>query len=247
METILSWNDEKITSGNGGFLENLVRNATRKMLAEALECEVEEFIRRHRQKKDEKGHQLVVRNGYMLEREIQATCGNIKIRQPRIDDRKLPAEERFTSAIIPKFMRKTPTLENVIPTLYLKGISTNKFQDALTAIFGDGVKGFSPATITRLKEVWKKEYDEWAHRRLDDKEYIYVWADGVYCNARLDDQKLCLFVIIGVTVDGKKELVAVHQGVRESEESWLEVLRDLKFRGLTTAPKLAICDGALGF
>lgn len=144
-------------------------------------------------------------------------------------------------------MRKTPMLENIIPTLYLKGISTNKFQDALTAIFGESAKGFSPATITRLKEVWQKEYGEWAHRRLDGKEYIYVWADGVYCNARLDDQKLCLLVIIGVTVNGKKELVAVHQGVRESEESWLEVLRGLKFRGLTTAPKLAICDGALGF
>lgn len=117
----------------------------------------------------------------------------------------------------------------------------------MTAIFGEGAKGFSPATITRLKEVWQKEYNEWAHRRLDGKEYIYVWADGVYCNARLDDQKLCLLVIIGVTVDGKKELVAVHQGVRESEESWLEVLCDLKFRGLAAAPKLAICDGALGF
>ena len=115
------------------------------------------------------------------------------------------------------------------------------------AIFGEGAKGFFPATITRLKEVWQKEYNEWARRRLDGKEYVYVWADGIYCNARLDDQKLCLFVIIGVTVDGKKELVAVHQGGRESEESWLEVLRDLKFRGLTAAPKLAICDGALGF
>ena len=115
------------------------------------------------------------------------------------------------------------------------------------AIFGEGAKGFSPVTITRLKEVWQKEYNEWARRRLDGKEYVYVWADGIYCNARLDDQKLWLLVIIGVTVDGKKELVAVHQGVRESEESWLEVLRDLRFRGLTAAPKLAVCDGALGF
>lgn len=247
MENILQWNWEKSTTGNADFLENLVRESARKMLAVALESEVDDFIQKHQHKLDSDGHRTVVRNGYMPEREIQATCGNIRVRQPRIDDRVLPDSERFTSAILPKFMRKTPTLENVIPTLYLKGISTNKFQDALTAIFGESAKGFSPATITRLKEVWQKEYSEWAHRRLDDKEYVYVWADGVYCNARLDDQKLCLLVIIGVTVDGKKELVAVHQGVRESEESWLEVLRDLRFRGLTAAPKLAVCDGALGF
>jgi len=247
MENILQWNWEKSTTGNADFLENLVRESARKMLAAALESEVDQFIQKHQHKLDSDGHRTVVRNGYMPEREIQATCGNIRVRQPRIDDRVLPDSERFTSAILPKFMRKTPTLENVIPTLYLKGISTNKFQDALTAIFGESAKGFSPATITRLKEVWQKEYSEWAHRRLDDKEYVYVWADGVYCNARLDDQKLCLLVIIGVTVDGKKELVAVHQGVRESEESWLEVLRDLRFRGLTAAPKLAVCDGALGF
>lgn len=247
MENILQWNWEKSTTGNADFLENLVRESARKMLAAALESEVDQFIQKHQHKLDFDGHRTVVRNGYMPEREIQATCGNIRVRQPRIDDRVLPDSERFTSAILPKFMRKTPTLENVIPTLYLKGISTNKFQDALTAIFGESAKGFSPATITRLKEVWQKEYGEWAHRRLDDKEYVYVWADGVYCNARLDDQKLCLLVIIGVTVDGKKELVAVHQGVRESEESWLEVLRDLRFRGLTAAPKLAVCDGALGF
>ena len=247
MENILQWNWEKSTTGNADFLENLVRESARKMLAAALESEVDQFIQKHQHKLDSDGHRTVVRNGYMPEREIQATCGNIRVRQPRIDDRVLPDSERFTSAILPKFMRKTPTLENVIPTLYLKGISTNKFQDARTAIFGESAKGFSPATITRLKEVWQKEYGEWAHRRLDDKEYVYVWADGVYCNARLDDQKLCLLVIIGVTVDGKKELVAVHQGVRESEESWLEVLRDLRFRGLTAAPKLAVCDGALGF
>lgn len=247
MENILQWNLEKSTTASADFFENLVQESARKMLAAALESEVDQFIQKHRHKLDADGHRTVVRNGYMPEREIQATCGTIKVRQPRIDDRALPGPERFTSSILPKFMRKTPTLENVIPTLYLKGISTNKFQDALTAIFGEGAKGFSPATITRLKEVWRKEYNEWAHRRLDGKEYVYVWADGVYCNARLDDQKLCLLVIIGVTVDGKKELAAVHQGVRESEESWLEVLRDLKFRGLTAAPKLAICDGALGF
>ena len=247
MKTIISKNEEKTTVETVDWLENIVRESARKMIAAALEDEVDQFIQQHLNRKDGKGHRLVVRNGYMPERQIMATCGNITIRQPRIDDSKLPDEERFTSAILPKFMRKTPTLENVIPTLYLKGISSNKFQDALSAIFGDSAKGFSSSTITRLKEVWQSEYDEWAQRSLADKEYVYVWADGVYCNARLDDEKLCLLVIIGVTVDGKKELVAVHQGVRESEQSWLEVLRELKFRGLTKAPKLAICDGALGF
>ena len=247
MGTIINQNEENVTSIGGNFLENLAREAARKMLAAALEAEVEEFISSHRHLKDEEGHQKVVRNGYMKERKIQSTCGYIPVRQPRIDDRCLPGAERFTSAILPKFMRRTPTMENVIPTLYLMGLSTNKFPAALESIFGAGAKGFSPTTIMRLKEVWTKEYERWTKRSLESKEYVYVWADGVYCNARLDDEKLCLLVIIGVTVDGKKELLAVRQGVRESEDSWREILVDLKCRGLEKAPKLAVCDGALGF
>jgi transposase-like protein len=247
METIIHFNEEKNTTESQDLIENFVRKSARKMLLVALEAEVAEFIEKHKGLKNENGHREVVRNGYMPERQIQTTCGNITVRQPRIDDRTLPQEERFTSAILPKFMRKTPTLQNIIPILYLKGISTNKFKDAMSAIFGENAKGFSPATITRLKEVWQKEYNEWVQRDLGDKEYIYVWADGIYSNARLDDQKLCLLILIGVTVDGKKELLAIHQGVRESEQSWREVLLDLKARGLKQAPKLAICDGALGF
>jgi transposase-like protein len=247
MGNIISANEEKIITGSEDLLENLVREGARKMLAAALEAEVTEFINSHLGVRTKDGHQGVVRNGYMPQRDIQSTAGNIRIRQPRVDDRCLADEERFSSTILPKFMRKTPTLENVIPTLYLKGISSNKFQDALSAIFGESAKGFSANTIIRLKEVWQQEYNKWMHRSLSEKEYVYVWADGVYCNARLDDEKLCLLVIIGVTVDGRKELVAVHQGVRESEQSWLEVLRELKSRGLEKAPKLAICDGALGF
>ena len=140
MKTIISKNEEKTTVETVDWLENIVRESARKMIAAALEDEVDQFIQQHLNRKDEKGHRLVVRNGYMPERQIMATCGNITIRQPRIDDSKLPDEERFTSAILPKFMRKTPTLENVIPTLYLKGISSNKFQDALSAIFGDSAK-----------------------------------------------------------------------------------------------------------
>lgn len=230
------------------FLEELVRESARRMLAVALEEEVEDFILKHSCYKDQSGHRLVVRNGYMPERQIMTTAGNITVHQPRVDDRGLPPEiERFSSAILPKFMRKSPTLENVIPTLYLLGISTNKFSQALEAIFGESAKGLSQTTITRLKEVWQKDYEDWAVRDLTGKEYVYVWADGVYCNARLEDEKLCLLVVIGVTTDGRKELVSVQQGVRESEASWSELLRDLKSRGLEAAPKLAICDGALGF
>lgn len=230
------------------FLEELVRESARRMLAVALEVEVEDFILKHSCYKDQSGHRLVVRNGYMPERQIMTTAGNITVHQPRVDDRGLPPEiERFSSAILPKFMRKSPTLENVIPTLYLLGISSNKFPQALEAIFGESAKGLSQTTITRLKEVWQKDYEDWAVRDLTGKEYVYVWADGVYCNARLEDEKLCLLVVIGVTTDGRKELVSVQQGVRESEASWSELLRDLKSRGLEAAPKLAICDGALGF
>lgn len=230
------------------FLEELVRESARRMLAVALEEEVEDFILKHSCYKDQSGHRLVVRNGYMPERQIMTTAGNITVHQPRVDDRGLPPEiERFSSAILPKFMRKSPTLENVIPTLYLLGISSNKFPQALEAIFGESAKGLSQTTITRLKEVWQKDYEDWAVRDLTGKEYVYVWADGVYCNARLEDEKLCLLVVIGVTTDGRKELVSVQQGVRESEASWSELLRDLKSRGLEAAPKLAICDGALGF
>lgn len=245
--TSLDFNEKKCDGFGGDFLENLFRKAAREMLAAALERERQDFIDKFKNLKDEKGHQVVVKNGYMPERTIQATCGNITVRQPRIDDSKLPEGQRFTSSILPKFMRKTPTVEKVIPVLYLKGVSTNKFQGALASIFGENAKGFSPSTIMRLKEVWEKEFDEWTKRSLKGKEYVYVWADGVYSNARLDDEKLCLLVIIGVTPEGKKELLAVHQGYRESEESWKEVLIDLKFRGLEKAPKLAACDGALGF
>ncbi len=247
MDTILNYDEEKSSILTGDCIEAIVRRAARKMLAVALEAEVNEFIQSHKGIRDSEGHQAVVRNGYMPERKIKSTCGDIPVRQPRIDDRKLPRGERFTSAILPKFMRRTPTLESVIPALYLNGLSTNRFTEALSSIFGEGAKGFCPSTIMRLKEVWTKEYEQWTGRRLDGKEYVYVWADGVYCNARLDHEKLCLLVIIGVAADGRKELLAVSQGIRESEVSWTEVLLDLKSRGLTKAPKLAVCDGALGF
>jgi transposase-like protein len=230
-------------------LTTLCREGAKKMLAAALEAEVAEFIAKYSNLKDEDGHQAVVRNGYHPERTIQTGIGDIPIRQPRIDDRVLgkKGEQRFTSGILPKFMRKSPSLQEVIPVLYLQGISTNKFSIALEALLGKDAKGLSSSTITRMKEGWLQEYDEWTQRSLKDKEYVYVWADGIYCKARLDAEKQCLLVIIGVTADGTKELIAVQDGFRESEASWLEMLKDIQKRGLSKPPKLATCDGAMGF
>jgi putative transposase len=241
--------EEQEKENNTDYLTEICREGAQRMLAAALETEIAVFIEKYKDLKDKDGHQTVVRNGYHPERAIQTGIGNIAIRQPRIDDRVLikEGEERFSSEILPKFMRKSPSLEAVLPILYLQGISTNKFPAALEAILGKDAKGLSASTITRLKEAWTKEYDRWAHRSLEGKEYVYVWADGVYCKARLDDTKTCLLVIIGVTPDGKKELLAVQDGIRESEQSWTELLLDLRYRGLVKAPKLAICDGALGF
>ena len=239
---------EENGNANGeNYLEAIIRQGARRMLASALEKEVEGFINSHKQHCDEKGHRMVVRNGYHPARTIQTGIGAIAIKQPRIDDRKLKSEERFSSEILPKFMRKSPSLETALPILYLQGISSNKFPAALEAILGKDAKGLSASTIMRLKEAWTNEYEAWAARSLEGKEYVYVWADGIYCKSRLDHEKSCLLVLIGVTPEGRKELLAVQDGMRESEQSWKELLLDVRHRGLKKPPKLAICDGALGF
>jgi transposase-like protein len=191
-----------------------------------------------------------VRNGYLPERTILSGIGPLEVHQPRVDDRRLRDTEggqRFSSAILPRFMRKTPSLEALIPVLYLKGISTGDFSEALAAILGEGAKGLSASVVTRLKEGWLEEHTQWSSRKLEDKEYVYLWADGIYANVRLDDERSCLLVLIGATREGKKELVAVSDGYRESKASWREMLLSLKARGLKMAGKLAIGDGALGF
>ena len=239
---------EENGNANGeNYLEAIIRQGARRMLASALEKEVEDFINSHKQHCDEKGHRMVVRNGYHPARTIQTGIGAIAIKQPRLDDRKLKSEERFSSEILPKFMRKSPSLETALPILYLQGISSNKFPAALEAILGKDAKGLSASTIMRLKEAWTNEYEAWAARSLEGKEYVYVWADGIYCKSRLDHEKSCLLVLIGVTPEGRKELLAVQDGMRESEQSWKELLLDVRHRGLKKPPKLAICDGALGF
>ena len=249
--------DEGITSGlkieetnSQDLLERLARNGARSALQAALEEEVDQFLQKFMHFRNDKGHRMAVRNGYMPERTILSGIGPLAIRQPRVDDRGLGNTEegqRFSSAILPRFMRKMPSLEGLIPVLYLKGISTGDFGEALTAILGEGAKGLSASTITRLKEGWLEEHKQWSSRSLEGKEYVYLWADGIYVNVRLDDQRSCLLVLMGATREGKKELVAISDGYRESKASWREMLLDLKARGLKMAGKLAIGDGALGF
>lgn len=226
-------------------LEAVLKEGAQKLLQQAIENEVEEYLQRNKNFRQPDNRQMVTRNGYQPEREIQTGLGGIGIKRPRVRDRREGC--RFTSAILPPYARRTPSIENVIPTLYLKGISTNDFSEALEAILGENAQGLSPANIVRLKKSWEAEYKEWSKRDLSKKRYVYMWADGIYFNIRLDKDRPCLLVIIGALEDGSKELVAIHDGHRESKLSWMEVIRSLKDRGLEHDPSLAIGDGALGF
>jgi transposase-like protein len=226
-------------------LEDVIRAGAHRMLQTAVEMEVAEYIQRLSGITDGAGHRKVVRNGWKREREIQTGIGPIKVRQPRVEDRR--PGEGFTSRILPPYMRRVPSLDALIPALYLNGVSTGDFGEALSAILGPQAQGLSATNIVRLKEGWTKEYEEWQKRDLSTKHYVYVWADGVYFNVRLEDDRTCILVLIGATAEGDKELLAVYDGYRESKASWQEVLRDLKRRGLKRAPLLATGDGALGF
>ena len=230
-------------------LEDLVREGARKMLHAALEMEIEEHLALFKNMVDEDGKRMVVRNGYQSERTILTGAGPIPVKRPRVDDRALAAagEPRFTSKVLPKFMRRAASIDTLVPVLYLKGISTDDFPTALEAILGPQAKGLSASTVVRLKEIWTEEYTEWSKRDLTGKRYVYVWADGVYCTARLEDERSCLLVIMGADSFGNKELVAVSDGFRESTQSWKELLLDLNSRGLVIDPALAVCDGAMGF
>ena len=226
-------------------LDELAREGARRMIAAALELEVERYVESLRYLRDEQGHAMVVHNGRSHhERKVQLGAGTVKIRAPRVNDRR--SDHRFSSEILPPYMRRSPRLEEAVPVLYLRGLSTGDFSEALQVLLGPEAVGFSATTITRLLKVWQEEYRVWRKRSLKDKEYVYIWADGVYFNVRLEEDRLACLVIIGVLPDGRKELVALEDGYRESTESWASVLRDLKRRGMA-APKLAIGDGALGF
>ena len=221
------------------------------MLATAIEAEGDDYLAGRASTVDAAGRRYVVRNGHLPPRAIQTPLGDVQVQQPRVRDRR-PTDERetFRSAILPPYLRKTPSVEALYPWLYLKGISTGDFGEALQALLGPEARGLSATTITRLKAVWEQEYQDWSKRSLAHRSYAYVWADGVYFNVRLEDtdnKRQCILVLMGATRDGTKELIAITDGYRESEQSWRELLLDVRHRGLTIDPELAIGDGGLGF
>jgi transposase-like protein len=225
-------------------LDEIAREGARRLLVEALNLEVEDYINRHVEEVDESGRRLVVRNGVGRSRNVTMGGGAVDIQAPRVDDRR--EGEKFLSSILPPYLRKSPKVESLLPILYLKGLSTGDFKSALSEFLGEGTMGLSPSSIVKLKKIWEDEFELWSKRPIM-KKYVYMWVDGVNVQVRLgEDKKVCLLVIIGVTEDGEKDLLAVHPGYRESSESWLVVLRSLIDRGLS-APMLAIGDGALGF
>jgi transposase-like protein len=233
-------------------LDEIIREGARRMLQAAIDAEVESFIDRHQDRRDESGRRLVVKNGSLPAREILTGAGPVEIKQGRVRDNSPQSEDRvrFSPSVLPTYLKRTAAIEELIPWLYLKGVSTSDFSEALQALVGEKAKGLSPNVIVRLKEQWAAEYDDWMKRDLSEKQYVYLWADGIYAKVRLEDdsnKRQCMLVLMGATADGKKELIAVHDGYRESEQSWSELLLDLKKRGLAISPKIAVGDGALGF
>jgi transposase-like protein len=232
-------------------LTEILRQGARTLLAQAVEAEVADFLAKHADLKTGNGRQRVVRHGHLPKRDVMTGIGPVPVRQPRVRDREAAADDpgriRFTPAILPPYMRRSKSIEMLLPILYLKGISTGDFSEALAALLGKDAAGLSPAAIVRLKEGWLDEYDTWQKRDLSAKHYVYVWADGIYLQARLEDEKQCILVLIGATPEGRKELVGFTDGARESAQDWRELLLDLKRRGLDVRPQLAIADGALGF
>jgi transposase-like protein len=229
-------------------LTGILRQGAQRMLAQAIEAEVQEWIDAHEHVTDESGHRQVVRNGRLPKRTILTGLGEVEVHQPRVLDRRPKDQaEPFSSKILPPYLRKTKSMEELIPWLYLKGISTGDFSEALCSLVGPQAKGLSATTIVRLKAMWEEEFQEWNRRSLEGKQYVYLWADGVHFNIRLEEDRQCILVLMGATADGQKELIAVADGFRESEQSWKALLLDVKARGLSIDPKLATGDGALGF
>jgi transposase-like protein len=236
----------------GTFVDSLtevLRNGARTLLAQAVETEVAGLLAEHADKRAEDGRQRLVRHGHLPERTIMTGIGPVAVRVPRVRDRLGAGEDRirFTSAILPPYARRSKSLEVLIPVLYLKGVSTGDFTEALSALLGPEAGGLSASTIVRLKETWADEHARWLKRDLSSKRYVYFWVDGIYVQARLEEEAQCLLVIVGATPEGKKELVGLADGLRESAQSWRELLLDLKRRGLLIGPELAVGDGALGF
>jgi putative transposase len=231
-------------------LTEVLRQGARRLLAQAVEAEVAAFLAAHGELVDDAGRRRLVRNGFLPERAIQTGIGPVPVRQPRVRDRAAagrPDRIRFTSKVLPRYLRRTRSLEALLPWLYLKGISSGDFGEALEALLGEGAKGLSAPTISRLKAAWEGEHEAWQGRNLAGKRYVYFWVDGVYFNTRLDQDPQCILIVIGATPDGTKELLGLTDGYRESELSWRELLLDLKRRGLELGPELVVGDGGIGF
>jgi len=232
-------------------LTEVLRTGARALLMQAAEAEVAAFLGRHIDLRTEDGRARIVRHGHLPEREILTGLGSLAVRQPRVRDRGAAAGDpqriRFSSTLLPPYARRTKSLDVLLPILYLRGLSTGDFQEALAALLGKDAPGLSASTISRLKEMWSEEHDRWRKRDLSTRRYVYVWADGIYLQARLDDEKQCILVLIGASPEGRKELIGFTDGARESAQDWRELLLDLKHRGLAVPPMLAVADGALGF
>lgn len=240
--------DEALKEGMRATLDELAREGARRMIAAALEVEVDEYVRRFTEDRDEGGHAKVVRNGRGKERALTMGAGTVHLKAPRVNDKRIidGDRQRFTSKILPPYLRRSKNVSEVLPVLYLRGLSTGDFREALPTLLGDDAAGLSASSITRLTTVWQEEYETWRTRSLADRDYVYVWVDGVHFGVRLEEDRLAALVMIGARPDGTKEVIALEDGYRESTESWLSLLRDAKRRGLR-APVAAVGDGALGF
>ena len=242
-------NDDGTTANGSSLIDEIVREGARRMLAAALEAEVNAYIAELADQRDEKGHRLVVRNDYHQPRKVTTAAGVVEVKAPRVNDKRIDEEtgerKRFSSAILPPWCRKSPKISEVLPLLYLHGLSSSDFVPALEQFLGSSA-GLSPATVTRLTQQWQADHAAFMDRDLAEVDYVYVWADGIHLNVRLEEAKACVLVLVGVRADGSKELVALKDGYRESGESWADLLRDCARRGMR-APVLAVGDGALGF
>ena len=249
MLKVVEKRDEREVGEEVLLLDEIARRGAVRMLIQALKAEADAYVARHRGERDEQGHALVVRNGQGKSRKLTLGAGTVELRAPRVDDRRHDEDgerRRFTSQILPPYMRRSPKVAEVLPILYLRGLATGDFRPALEALLGEDACGLSPTNIARLTTCWENEYADFRRRDLSGREYVYVWVDGVHFNIRLEDDRLCTLVMIGALPNGEKELLAVEDGYRESAESWKAVLRELKRRGMA-APVLAVGDGALGF
>lgn len=227
-------------------LTEVLREGAQRLLAQAVEAEVASFVEQHEHLRDEAGRRVVVRNGHLPERQLQTGVGQVAVKMPRVRDRS-GSHVQFSSQILPPYLRRTKSIEELLPWLYLKGVSTGGFSEALSALLGPDAPGLSPSTISRLKDVWKDDLADWQTRDLSGRRFVYWWVDGVYVHARLEEAKQCILVVIGADETGQKHLVGLQDGWRENEASWTELLRDLKARGLSAGPEVAVGDGALGF